>query len=154
MRTTQKKLLSLKEQISDLTKSLTSISLEIDKLIVEEENYVNDSPAIVEQVSSEVIEHIKEKVIEDLKSPSPQPSRRLYSTPERNNDSSIRSVTRKSFNPNTAFLPGDKVIITNNYKGLRGTEGTVDYVHGKYTFITDKKGRQHKKESTNLRRVL
>ena len=51
MRTTQKKLLSLKEHISDITKSLTSISLEIDKLIEEEENDVNESPTVIEQVS-------------------------------------------------------------------------------------------------------
>ena len=98
MRTTQKKLLSLKDQISDITKNLTSISLEIDKLIEEEANYVNDSPAVVEQVSPEVVEHIKEKVIEDLKSPSPQPSRRLYSSPERTNETSFRSATRRSSN--------------------------------------------------------
>ena len=154
MRTTQKKLLSLKEQISDITKSLTFISLEIDKLIEEEENDVNESPTVIEQVSPEVIEQIKEKVIEDLKSPSPQPSRRLYTTPSKDNSQFNRPSAKDSTNSSNPFLPGDRVIITNNYKGLKGTEGTVDYVHGKYTYITDNKGRQHKKESTNLRRIL
>ena len=53
------------------------------------------------------------------------------------------------------FAIGERVIITNNYKGLKGTEGVVTghSARGKYTYIEDDSGNSRRKENHNLRRV-
>ena len=142
MLTSNKELLSLKDDISRLAKDLTLISLKLDKLIEEEETD-DASDAITESITPEVIEHIKNQVICELKSipshtkskfkPSPvvpkiksEVIRELSSTsfdtnrPNTNKSTSYKrhSTTRKSVPLGPPFSKGERVIITNNVKNL------------------------------------
>ena len=50
----------------------------------------------------------------------------------------------------TPFHVGDSVIITNNYKGKKGTRGKVTRSFGDFTFLRDKYGAEHKRVHRNL----
>ena len=49
------------------------------------------------------------------------------------------------------FVLGDKVVITNNYLGKKGTRGIVTTVTAKRVTLTDSTGRKHTRKPSNLR---
>ena len=51
------------------------------------------------------------------------------------------------------FKKGERLIITNNYLGLRGTVGVVESSNRKYIATVDSNKTPHKRAHTNLRRV-
>ena len=53
----------------------------------------------------------------------------------------------------TPFNAGDNVIITNNYKGKKGSRGSVIRSIGDFNFLRDKYGVEHKRAHRNLDRV-
>ena len=48
------------------------------------------------------------------------------------------------------FIIGDSVVITNNYKGKKGTQGHVTQSIGSYTFLEDRYGVIHQRAHHNL----
>ena len=51
------------------------------------------------------------------------------------------------------FKKGDRVRITNIYRGQRGTEGTVTYVTKSQVTLRDDTGRLHTRKFTNIRKT-
>ena len=52
-----------------------------------------------------------------------------------------QDIERES--PSEAFVKGDTLQITNNYKGLRGTQGIVTHTTPKQCTIRDSSGKLH-----------
>ena len=63
-----------------------------------------------------------------------------------------REETR-SANNNRPLQVGDRVVITNRYRGRRGTEGTVVRVTSTQVTLRDSSGDEHTRKQTNVQRV-
>ena len=64
-----------------------------------------------------------------------------------------RTKRKKSEKRKTPFSEGDRVVITNDYKGKKGTEGSVTRSIGDFTFLQDKYGAVHQRAHHNLDKV-
>ena len=62
----------------------------------------------------------------------------------------IPPVTKPKHRDKSPFLIGDSVVITNNYKGKKGTQGHVTHSIGSYTFLEDRYGVIHQRAHHNL----
>ena len=130
MRNSTKRLLALRSSIENVTETLADLSLEVDKIIEEENNNVaNVTPPNRDLPQAELVTNV-----------NPSPTKK---EPER------------AVNLGSSFEISQRTVITNNYKGLRGLEGNVTghSCRGKYTYIEDDNGKQHRKENHNLRRI-
>ena len=58
-----------------------------------------------------------------------------------------------SDSPSETFVIGDTLQITNNYLGLRGTQGKVIYTTAKQCTIRDSSKKQHTQSRTNFKLV-
>ena len=61
-----------------------------------------------------------------------------------------RNKPKKIEKRKTPFSAGDKVVITNDYKVKKGTEGSVTRSTCDFTFLPDKYGVVHKRVHHNL----
>jgi hypothetical protein len=70
-------------------------------------------------------------------------------SPNQSNQSKTNnsSVPKKYYNYNR----GDKVVVTNQYKGLKGTRGTVTKVTDNRVFFRDYNGYVHSRAPQNIR---
>ena len=68
------------------------------------------------------------------------------------NPTPTKKEPERAVNLGPPFEISQRTVITNNYKGLRGLECNVTgYSHrGKYTYIEDDNGKQHKKENQSF----
>ena len=126
MRNSTKRLNSLKSEIEDVTKTLTKLTIELDQIIKEDNDSEKDDDNEIPQAKL-VRKQSKESVTKD----------------------------NSKINLGPPFKVGERVVITNNYKGLKGTEGVVTghSFRKKYTYIVDDTGKSHHKEGHNLKRV-
>ena len=129
MRNSTKRLIILKSRIQDATETFADLSLEVDQIIQEENLNLED----------ENIEIPQAKLVKEDNKPS------TVQTP------SISAPSSK-VKPEPPFQIGERVIITNNYKGLRETEGNVTgYTPtGKYTHIETDSGQIYRRAPHNL----
>jgi hypothetical protein len=51
------------------------------------------------------------------------------------------------------FVVGDRVVIANNYRRQRNTQGTVLYVTAQRVTLIDAQGNRHTRKPTNLRKL-
>jgi hypothetical protein len=55
--------------------------------------------------------------------------------------------------PPHEFVVGDRVVIANNYRRQRNTQGTVIYVTAQRVTLIDAQGNRHTRKPTNLRKL-
>jgi ATP-dependent exoDNAse (exonuclease V) alpha subunit len=64
-----------------------------------------------------------------------------------------RKEKDKNESPSNDFKEGEKVIITNNYRGKRGTIGTVTHTTKKQVTLEDDSGKSYIRKYTNVSRI-
>ena len=125
MRNSTKRLIILKSRIQDATETFADLSLEVDQIIQEENLDLKDENVEIPQA----------KLVK-----------------EENQPLIFTGSPSSKVKPEPPFQIGERVIITNNYKGLRGTEGNVTgYTPtGKYTHIETDSGQTYRRAPHNL----
>ena len=64
-----------------------------------------------------------------------------------------RTKPKKREKRETPFNEGDRVVITNDYKGKKGIQGKVTRSTGVFTFLEDEYGVVHQRAHHNLNKV-
>ena len=131
-----KELKQIQSQVSDLTKQLENLAISLDNIIESEEQ---DTGSEDEIAVDEIASNSNSVVAKSSKVKSLSKER-------------ASNVTKNLGPP---FSVGEKVVVANNYKGQRGTIGTVTghSRFNKYTYIEDENGEVLRKENHNLRRL-
>ena len=64
-----------------------------------------------------------------------------------------RNKPKKTEKKKTPLRVGDRAVITNDYKGKKGTEGNITRSTKDFTFLQDKDGVIHKRVHQNISKV-
>ena len=150
-RETKDSLRNIKVQCDEIAHSFARISLEVGKLVHEEseseseaDDKFNSTNSATKTDTEGVIRQqiaVATKIKEEIKS-----IKESY----KDNVKPIKELRDQQLGP---FKKGEKLIITNNYLGLQGTEGIVLHSNRKYTVIIDNNKTPHKRIHRNFRRV-
>ena len=130
-RETKDSLRNIKVQCDEIAESFARISLEVDKLVHEESESDEKIKSIDSATKTDTEGVIRQqiavatKIKEEIKS-----IKESY----KDNVKPIKELRDQQLGP---FKKGEKLIITNNYLGLQGTEGIVLHSNRKYTVIID-----------------
>ena len=150
----QDKLINIQRQCNEIAQAFASLSLDLEEIIHSESDSENsDDRRKAESVISTQIANAA-KIKSEFEGIVIRSAKKSKSS----NNGSIKDnakgkkPSRVSLGP--SFEIGERVKITSNYRGKRGTEGIVTKVTDVYTWIEDDTGAPFKRESQNFVRII